>query len=236
MPCQAAAGLEIFCFALRGRQARPMSVDHPLEATEVALLARLREGDREVLGELFGLHRPRLWRMVRFRMDRRLLVRMDADEFCGGLLAGSRRIESFLSEPDASLFIWLRLIVMQTLCDLHRHHVGVQKARRTTRCVALSSNRWEPDFSLCLATLLAGTITSPSQAAAALELMGRLEQAIGSMAEIDQEIIALRHFEDLTNLETAEVLGITPQAASNRYVRAIARLKEILAPFREPSR
>jgi RNA polymerase sigma-70 factor, ECF subfamily len=213
-----------------------MSVDHPLEATEVALLARLRQGDREVLGELFGLHRPRLWRMIRFRMDRRLLVRMDADDVLQeAFLAGSRRIESFLSEPDASLFIWLRLIVMQTLCDLHRHHVGVQK-RDARRDVSLSPQTDGSRTSLCLATLLAGTITSPSQAAAALELMGRLEQAIGSMAEIDQEIIALRHFEDLTNLETAEVLGITPQAASNRYVRAIARLKEILAPFREPNR
>jgi RNA polymerase sigma-70 factor (ECF subfamily) len=102
--------------------------------------------------------------------------------------------------------------------------------------VSLSPQTDGSRTSVCLATLLAGTLTSPSQAAAALELMGQLEQAIGAMAEIDQEIIALRHFEDLTNLETAEVLGITPQAASNRYVRAIARLKEILAPFREPNR
>jgi len=85
--------------------------------------------------------------------------------------------------------------------------------------------------SLCLAAQLAGTVTSPSQAAAGLEMMQRLEQAIGTMAELDQEIIAMRHFEDLTNLESAEALGISPTAASNRYVRAIARLKEILSAF-----
>ena len=50
----------------------------------------------------------------------------------------------------------------------------------------------------------------------------------------DRNEIAMRHFEDLTNVEIAEVLKITPQAASNRYVRAIARLKEILSNFREP--
>ncbi len=210
-----------------------MSVDHLLEASEEALLVRLRQGDREVLGELFGLHRARLWRMVRFRMDRRLLARVDPDDILQeAFLVGSRRIESFLSERGASLFIWLRLIVMQTLCDMYRHHVGAQM-RDVRRDVPLEPNGDGSRTSVCLAVLLAGTITSPSQAAVALELMARLEQAIGSMAQIDQEIIALRHFEDLTNLETAEALAITPQAASNRYVRAIARLKEILTPLRD---
>jgi RNA polymerase sigma-70 factor, ECF subfamily len=212
-----------------------MSVEHPLETTEESLLSRLRQGDRDVLGELFGLHRERLWRLVRFRMDPRLLVRMDPDDVLQeAFLDGSRRIESFLSQPGASLFIWLRLLVMQTLCDMHRHHVGAQMrdARRDVPLDPQDGSR----TSVCLAMLLAGTITSPSQAAAALELMGRLEQAIASMAKFDQEIIALRHFEDLTNLETAEALGISPQAASNRYVRAIARLKEILTPFRDSNR
>jgi RNA polymerase sigma-70 factor, ECF subfamily len=210
-----------------------MSVDYAPEAIEYALLERLRQGDRDVLGELFGIHRSRLWRMIRFRMDRRLLGRVDPDDVLQeAFLVGSRRIESFLTEPGASLFIWLRLIVMQTLCDLHRHHVGAQM-RDAGRDVSLDPHTNGSQTSICLATLLVGSITSPSQVAVALELMGELERAIGSMAEIDQEIIALRHFEDLTNLETAEALGLTAQAASNRYVRAIARLKEILSPFRD---
>jgi RNA polymerase sigma-70 factor (ECF subfamily) len=48
------------------------------------------------------------------------------------------------------------------------------------------------------------------------------------MSELDQETIALRHFEGLTNSETAEVLGLSVTAASNRYVRALVRLREIL--------
>jgi len=210
-----------------------MSVDYAPEASEHALLERLRQGDRDVLGALFGIHRSRLWRMIRFRMDRRLLGRIDPDDVLQeAFLVGSRRIESFLLEPGASLFIWLRLIVMQTLCDLHRHHVGAQM-RDARRDVSLDPHTNGNRTSVCLATHLVGSITSPSQDAVALELLGGLESAIRSMAEIDQEIIALRHFEDLTNLETAEALGLTPQAASNRYVRAIARLKESLNPFRD---
>ena len=49
------------------------------------------------------------------------------------------------------------------------------------------------------------------------------------MDPIDQEILALRHFEELGNNEVAEVLGIEPKAASIRYIRALKRLKEILS-------
>jgi len=196
-------------------------------------VARLRQGDRQVLGELFGLHRERLSRMVRFRIDHRLSARVDPDDVLQeAFLAGSQRIESFLSQSGASLFVWLRLIVMQTLCDVHRHHFGA-KMRDARRDVSLEPKVDGNATSICLAVQLVATLTSPSQAVAGIELMSRLETGIATMAEIDQEIIALRHFEDLTNTETAEVLGITPQAASNRYVRAIARLKEILAPFQD---
>ena len=49
------------------------------------------------------------------------------------------------------------------------------------------------------------------------------------MDPLDREIVALRHFEELSNGEAAEVLGLTKTAASNRYIRALRRLKEILS-------
>jgi RNA polymerase sigma-70 factor (ECF subfamily) len=61
------------------------------------------------------------------------------------------------------------------------------------------------------------------------ELRQQLEEALKSMQPIDREILALRHFEELTNSEIAEVLAISPAAASNRYVRALARLRDILS-------
>jgi RNA polymerase sigma-70 factor, ECF subfamily len=199
-------------------------------ADEEALVHSLRNGDRQVLGDLFSLHRQRIWRMIRFRMDRRLTARIDPDDVLQeAFLAARTRIDSFLAEPHGSFFVWLRMIALQTLFDQHRHHIGAAM-RNAARDVRID----QPDSgntSLCLAAQLAGTITSPSQAVAGMEMVQRLEQAIGSMAELDQEIIAMRHFEDLTNVESAEALGISPTAASNRYVRAIARLKEILTAF-----
>jgi RNA polymerase sigma-70 factor, ECF subfamily len=208
---------------MTGRSAAP--------AGEEGLVLRLREGDCEVLGELFALHRERLWRMIRFRMDRRMAARIDPDDVLQeAFLAARARIEAFLAEPEGSFFVWLRMIAMQSLIDQHRHHLGAEM-RNAGRDVRFDRPGEGNATSFCLAAQLAGTITSPSQAAAGLELMQKLEQAIGSMAPLDQEIIAMRHFEDLTNTEAAEALGISPTAASNRYVRAIARLKDILSAF-----
>jgi RNA polymerase sigma-70 factor (ECF subfamily) len=73
-----------------------------------------------------------------------------------------------------------------------------------------------------------GQLTSPSQAAMRQERARQLEESLASMDPIDQEVLALRHFEELSNSEVAEVLGIQQKAASIRYVRAIKRLKAIM--------
>jgi RNA polymerase sigma-70 factor, ECF subfamily len=57
----------------------------------------------------------------------------------------------------------------------------------------------------------------------------RLQDALNAMDPVDREILTLRHFEDLNNNETAHVLGISKTAASNRYIRALKRLKDALA-------
>ena len=48
------------------------------------------------------------------------------------------------------------------------------------------------------------------------------------MDEIDREIIMMRGFEELSNAEAAEALGLTPNGASNRFVRAMIRLQKEL--------
>jgi RNA polymerase sigma-70 factor (ECF subfamily) len=59
------------------------------------------------------------------------------------------------------------------------------------------------------------------------ELKLRVQEALNNMDENDREVLILRHFEELSNAEAAEVLGIKPSAAVNRYVRALRRLKDV---------
>jgi RNA polymerase sigma-70 factor (ECF subfamily) len=137
------------------------------------------------------------------------------------------RLQHYLEDSSRSLFIWFRLIVGQTMVDVYRRHLAAEM-RDAGREVSLQRMKFPQATSASLAAELLGSVTSPSQAAAREEASRQLETALKSMSELDQEVIALRHFEDLTNNEVAEVLGIQPTAASNRYVRALTRLKDVL--------
>ena len=48
------------------------------------------------------------------------------------------------------------------------------------------------------------------------------------MAAIDREVLVLRHFEQMSNVEVAQVLSLSESAASKRYIRALERLDRIL--------
>jgi RNA polymerase sigma-70 factor (ECF subfamily) len=204
------------------------------------LLERLKRGDREALAALFAEHHERLWRAVSFRMDRRLAGRIDADDVLQeAYLAAAQRLDRYVADPSWSAFVWLRMIVMQTLTDLHRYHLGAQMrdAGRETNlrsgpargCPAVHAWQNPQTTSVSLAALLVGQVTSPSQAAARAEMFDQVERAIAAMDPLDQEVLALRHFEELSNSEVAEVLGIGQKAASIRYVRALKRLRAVLS-------
>src|SRR6185436_2557375 len=85
------------------------------------------------------------------------------------------------------------------------------------------------ETSVAIVEYLTAGATGPGTAVARDEAHRHLQQALDSMDQIDREVLALRHFEQLNNAEAAEVLGIQERAAAKRYVRALARLREILA-------
>jgi RNA polymerase sigma-70 factor (ECF subfamily) len=105
-----------------------------------------------------------------------------------------------------------------------RTHLGA-KMRDAALEVSLADDR-APASAESMAGQLVSDMTSPSQAAIRDELRDRLRQALDEMDELDREVLALRHFEELSNGEVAEVLGISKDAASKRHVR-LKRLREV---------
>jgi RNA polymerase sigma-70 factor (ECF subfamily) len=193
-----------------------------------ALVDQVIHGDRKALAVLFDHYRDRLWRIINFRIDQRLQGRVDPDDVLQeSYLAAEQRIEHFLHDSPQGFFIWLRLICNQTLIDVHRRHLGTQ-SRDAGRDRSLQSGWSSQSTSFSLSFRLLGHMTSPSQAALRAELSEQLNVALESMGTLDREVLALRHFEELSNSETARVLGLTEQAASARYVRAVTRLRQVL--------
>jgi RNA polymerase sigma-70 factor (ECF subfamily) len=195
------------------------------------LIARVMQGDRDALAQLFSMHRDRLWRMVTFRMDPRLHGRVDADDVLQeAWLAAVQRLNNFLVDASRSIFVWFRLITAQTLVDVHRRHLGAQK--RSAGAEFSIDQGWAADStSSSLSFHLMDHLTTPSEAAVREETSRKLNEALSGMRELDREVLALRHFEQLTNREAARVLGISEQAASDRYIRALGRLKTVMTAF-----
>lgn len=193
------------------------------------LLARLRGGDGQALNTLFSQHRQRLRRMVEFRLDRRLRGRVDpSDVLQEAFIVASQNVQNCSEDQPFSFYIWLRQITTQRLIDLHRRHLEAQK-RDASQEVSMHRQAWGMGTSVSLAACLVGQLSSPSQAAIRAETLDFVQDALEGMDPIDREVLALRHFEELTNNEVAEVLGLQKSAASNRYVRALTRLRSILA-------
>ena len=192
-------------------------------------LRRLAAGDQRALAELFARYRDRLRRMVRLRLDRRLQGRVDASDILQeAYLDVARRAADYAANPTMPPFLWLRLLTGQRLLMVHRQHLGT-KMRDVGQEVSLYRGALPQASSVSLAAQLLGRMTSPSLAAVRAEMQLKLQEALNSMDPIDREVLTLRHFEELSNSDTAAVLGLQKAAASNRYVRALKRLKDVLS-------
>jgi RNA polymerase sigma-70 factor, ECF subfamily len=202
--------------------------------TAEVLNKRIQTGDQQALGRLFAEQRTRLRRMVQLRLDRRLQGRIDPDDVLqDSFVDASRRLPQYAAEDRPMPLLWLRFLTLQRLVALHRIHLGV-KSRDVGREVSLYCGPLPSADSRSLAAQLLGRLTTPSRAAIRAEVQIKMQEALNAMDPVDREIIALRHFEELNNNETAEVLGLHKATASKRYVRALRRLKEILSPALDP--
>jgi RNA polymerase sigma-70 factor (ECF subfamily) len=192
------------------------------------LIERATVGDEHALADLFERYRASLRQMVRLRLDPRLHGRVDAsDVIQEAYLDLARKIRKPELRPDLPFFLWLRLVVGERLLRIHRHHLGVAM-RDAGREISLQRGSIPGASSSSLAAHLLGRVSSASRVAARAEMQRLLQDALNSMDPIDREVIALRHFEELSNAEAAQVLGITKAGASKRYVRAMLRLQVVL--------
>jgi RNA polymerase sigma-70 factor (ECF subfamily) len=162
------------------------------------------------------------------RLDPRLQGRIDpSDVIQETYLEIAERLAEYLRDPKMPFFLWLRFLTGQKLLELRRHHLGTQ-ARDAARELSIYQGAMPEASSACLAAQLLGKRTAPLEAAIRAEMKLRLQEALNGMEPMDREVLALRHFEQFNNAETAQLLGISESGASSRYVRALKRLKSIL--------
>lgn len=210
-----------------------MSSENKLPTRE-EIADELKANGEEALARYFSQVQDRLKRVVNFRLDYRLSGRVsESDVIQETYVRAAMRIDSFLEKDDMPFFVWLRLELNQKLHEIHRHHFGAEKRDIRKEIKIGESPNESGNTSVQLAAHIVAQLTSPSRLIERAEQIVMLEKTLNEMNELDREVIALRHFEELSNTETANILGIEAAAASKRYLRALKRLKDIMEAARK---
>lgn len=191
------------------------------------LLQQAATGEPAAVDRLLDGHREALRQIVRRRMDPAIARRVDASDIVQDVLFdASRRLADYLRDPRVPFQLWLRQLAQDRLIDAHRRHRGAAR-RSLDREQSIAS--FADQSSLDLAAQLRDSELTPAAATIRHELESRLHGALERIDEEDREVLLLRHFEHLSNSEAAKLLGLSPAAAGMRHLRAVRRLKEILA-------
>jgi RNA polymerase sigma-70 factor, ECF subfamily len=195
------------------------------------LLDQVREGRADAVDQLLDAHREALRRMIALRIDPALARRVDASDVAQDvMLEASRRLQDYLREPSAMPFhLWLRYIALDHIKDAHRRHRQAQR-RSLDREQALVPAGLADQSSLDLAAQFIDRELTPASAAMRQEMERRLHSALAQLDEEDREILLMRHFEQLSNQEVAQILKVSEPAASMRCLRAQRKLRGFLVP------
>jgi RNA polymerase sigma-70 factor (ECF subfamily) len=221
---------EIVQSAAKPRQEQVMWPD----ASETQeLLHRAAQADSDAAEELWERHRPALRRLIGLRLDQALWRRVDASDIVQDvLLEASQRLGDYLRDPAMPFHLWLRQIARDQVIDAYRRHRKTAK-RALDRERPLAAGQGAPGFddrsSLDLAAQLRDPGLTPAAEALRRELQSRFQDVLHRLDGDDREIILLRHFEQLSNSDTARALGLSEAAAGMRHLRALRRLRALLS-------
>jgi RNA polymerase sigma-70 factor (ECF subfamily) len=199
----------------------------PRELDTEELVEQARDGDDAARQALLTRHRQRLCAMVAARLDRRLAARLDPSDIVQEALAeAARKLDDYLRDRPLPFYPWVRQIAWERLLKLHRHHLHTAKRsvrREEPQPLPLSGGSAQE-----LAERLMTSGTSPSRRLIRDELRGRVQAALARLDETDREVLVLRYLEQLSNRETAAVLGLGEGAVKMRHIRALERLRALL--------
>ena len=186
----------------------------------------LRTGDHAALAVLFEKYKKRLSRLISWRLDRRLQARIDVGDVLQDVYVTlTNRIDTFGKQPNISSYLWMRLTAIDRVIALHRQHIMARK-RDARREISISQKVKLGDSSGELQANLALSGSSIGGKVAKAEIAATIQDSLRSLSGKDREIIMMRIFEGMSNIEVAEALNLSANGASSRFARAMQRLQK----------
>lgn len=190
------------------------------------LIELARRGDGPALGQLLELYRNYLTLLARLQISRRLQSKVDATDLVQEtFLKAHRHFGQFRGNSEAELVGWLRQILLLNTANLVRYYYGTQGRDVRLECelageLERSSQAWDQG--------LVAEQSSPSQRAARREEAVLLADALAKLPADYGELIVLRHLQGLPFAEVARRMGRSVDSVEKLWVRALARLRQLL--------
>jgi RNA polymerase sigma-70 factor (ECF subfamily) len=186
--------------------------------SEPTTLAAAQAAD---LTALLVEHRPRLLAIVQRWITPPLAARFGADDvLTAAALKAQQRWEAYRELRQPSAFVWLYRIAKDCFIDRVRFEGAGRRDYRLDM-------PWPDQTTTQLVLGLIAPGAGPFTLAARKELAEMVRQALDRLPDQDREILHLRYFDDLTFGEAGEVLDLSENAATQRCLRALRRLREV---------
>ena len=183
-------------------------------------------GDRRAIQELMAANRPRLRQVVAVLLDGRMASRVDASDVVQeSLMEATRRLPEYLDAVEVPFFVWLRQLAWQRVAQLYRFHF---KAQRRSMYREVGQIPLSDESVMRFADRLVDSGTAPSQRLQRKETQEQVRAALARLAPADQEVLVLRHLEQLSTREIAVVLKLSEPAVRHRQRRALERMTQML--------
>jgi RNA polymerase sigma-70 factor (ECF subfamily) len=193
------------------------SLGHPAEQlSEVELVRRVRDGERDLFYELVRPYERRVYSAA-FAILRNAADAEDAAQ--EAILKAFRHIRQFREEARFSTWL-IQIAVNEARMRRRKDHADLMEpiADRPDE----TGNYTPRDF--------ADWREIPSETLERKEIREKLAEALASLGEIYREVFVLRDMQHLSIEETAEALGISTASVKTRLLRARLMLRDLLAP------
>lgn len=185
-----------------------------------SILLNLQSNRESELDKLLSVQRQHLRRYVDCRINPKLVSRLDASDIMQEVFVRAYRgLGTYLANPAVPPLIWLRQLSKQILCEAHRKHF------RTIRSPFQEQSVVDDQF---IGHLIDST-DSVRSAAERREMSEKIRALLTQLNEMDREVLEMRHMEEYSIREIAELLEVGQEAIKKRYYRALERFRQKLS-------
>ncbi len=196
--------------------------------TTQQLVLQSQNGDREAFSQLFNRYYPRIRLLVKLHMLDKLKAQVEADDIIQEIyLEVFKNFHKFEYRDPNSFYKWLVTVIGWKIKDFDKYFFKTSK-RQPGETRSLNESIGNDSGMHDLADSISGTQSTPSQIVMQREGYRMLEKALEKLPTHYREVIRLRHLEQRTAKETAEILNLKVNAVNVLFHRAQQKLHEVL--------